>query len=244
MNEPKVGEVWYVDFPFRETNDSKKRPAFILDNKRVAVLAAEITSVNKPFDPYRIEILDWKEAGLRTRSFVKIDCIDNIDELNVFYRIGTLSERDKIKAFQLIVDFHYEKPHDFSLVAIRSENKFLQRYNESWSSWLFPFFRTDKEDNKSHIDAQISKMFGEKLYTTFLKSAVHCKFSQKDLHYKVYNHMLYEYKPQCLPNHMNSEYFEIDGEKYKWMTIEEMIMDDRIAEVNSDIISFVKTYCK
>ena len=36
------------------------------------------------------------------------------------------------------------------------------------------------------------------------------------------------------------ESFVIDGNKYKWMSIVEMEKDDRIMEVNDEIVAFVK----
>lgn len=245
MNKPEIGEVWYVNFPFEEKNEAKARPAFVIDEFRMAILAVEITSVSKPEDPYRIEIRDWQQAGLKIESYARIDRIEEIEELNILRKIGSLSDRDKIKVFQLVYDINSEKSHDFSLVAIKNEdNKYLQKYVDSWNCWLFPYFRTEHEDNKSNVDSKVSELFGKKICTNFLRKAVHCKFSQKDSRYKAYNHMLYEYKPTELPDNMKIDTFEIDGTKYKWMTIEEMVADERIFEVNSDIIGFVKTYCK
>ena len=43
---------------------------------------------------------------------------------------------------------------------------------------------------------------------------------------------------------MNRPEFELNGHKCTWMSIQEMAGNERIMEVNSDVVAFVNTYCK
>ncbi len=42
---------------------------------------------------------------------------------------------------------------------------------------------------------------------------------------------------------MVNETFEIDGNKYRWMSVQEMESDERIMEINDDVVAFVKAKC-
>ena len=42
---------------------------------------------------------------------------------------------------------------------------------------------------------------------------------------------------------MREQTFEIDGIKYKWMSIEEIEQDEKIMEVNEEVVAFVKSKC-
>jgi hypothetical protein len=42
---------------------------------------------------------------------------------------------------------------------------------------------------------------------------------------------------------MMEQTFEIDGIKYRWMSIQEMEKDARIMEVNEEVVAFVKIKC-
>ena len=46
-----------------------------------------------------------------------------------------------------------------------------------------------------------------------------------------------------IPENMREQTFELDGNKYRWMTIQEMENDERIMEVNEEVVAFVKTKC-
>ncbi|WP_155832696.1 type II toxin-antitoxin system PemK/MazF family toxin [Butyrivibrio sp. AE3006] len=50
----------------------KRRPAIVVDDDTIAILAMYVTSKDKD-NPYSIEIEDWKEAGLSKPSWTRID---------------------------------------------------------------------------------------------------------------------------------------------------------------------------
>ena len=51
----------------------------------------------------------------------------------------------------------------------------------------------------------------------------------------MYNDTRGEFSPE-----VKEDSFVLDGVSYKWMPIAEMEADDRIMEVNKDVVSFVK----
>ena len=97
--------MWWTQFPFEDVDEDKHRPAVIIDDNRIAVLAMMVTSKEKR-NPFCIKIDDWKTAGLKVESWARIDRIIEMDEWRMDRKIGDLSERDLTKFMQLIVEFN------------------------------------------------------------------------------------------------------------------------------------------
>ena len=49
MSNYNVGDVWWVHFPFDEKDQEKYRPAIVIDDDTIAILAMYITSLLKLF---------------------------------------------------------------------------------------------------------------------------------------------------------------------------------------------------
>ena len=142
MGKYNVGDVWWVHFPYRDEEKEKRRPAIVIDDETIAILAMYVTSKNKE-NPYSIEIEDWAETGLSRPSWTRIDKIVSISEWYMDRKIGNLSSRDLKKIMQLFVEITNGKFHEFSLVAIKnSDGKYLQKFDKRWNCWLFPYTST------------------------------------------------------------------------------------------------------
>ena len=142
MGQYNIGEVWWTQFPFEESDESKHRPAIVIDDDKIAVLAMMVTSKEKS-NPYSIKIDDWQQAGLTVESWARIDRIVSMDEWRMDKKIGDLSEADLLKITQLVAEHVSGTYHEFSLLAITNpEGKYLQVYDERWECWLFPYYRT------------------------------------------------------------------------------------------------------
>lgn len=239
MKKLNIGEIWWTSFPFDEVDETKFRPAIIIDDNRIAILAMYVTSQNKD-NPFYIEIEQWQEAGLPKPSWARIDRIINIDEWRLNKKIGDLSEKDLLKFLQLIAEFNSESYHEFSLVAVsRNDHRFLQAFDQRWNSWLFPYFRSS-ENNRENIDREVSNLFHIDVETSYVAHTNHCKYSNSDDVYKIYNHKLYKLALDPIPESMQADEFELDGKKYKWLSISEMEDDSDIMAVNDDVVAFVK----
>lgn len=239
----KIGELWWVEFPFDEVDIDKRRPAIIIDDEHMAVLGMYVTSKNKE-NPYSIEITYWKEAGLSQESWARIDKIISIDEWRLDRKIGALEEPDLLKMLQLVTEFQNQTFHEFSLLVVkRSDGRLLQLYDDRWESWLFPYFRTSEDANAEMVDKRASELLNTNIVTSYVVHEKHCKYSVSDDTYKIYHHKLYKALIDDLPEHISADSFELDGKSFKWMSISELENDTRIVEVNDDIIAFVKAKC-
>lgn len=241
MEKYNIGDVWWIHFPFSDKDEIKRRPAIVIDNEKIAILAMYVTTKNKENNPFSILIEDWELAGLTRESWTRIDKIVEISEWYMDCKIGELSDRDLSKILQLAKEALTRDYHEFSLLAIvNPSGQYLQKWDNRWESWLFPYIRST-DNNKSNMDAYASKMLDEVVATKYVTCAKHCKYSVSDNVYKIYNHKLYKLLLNVVPQNMREHIFEIDGIKYRWMSIQEMEKDARIMEINEEIVAFVKT---
>lgn len=242
MRKYNIGEIWWTNFPFNDSNNTKHRPAIIIDEDRIAILTMYVTSKNKE-NPFSVEITDWKNAGLAVPSWARIDKIISIDEWRINQKIGKLTDRDLLKFMQLISEFSTNKFHEFSLIAlIHSDGRFLQVFDKRWNCWLFPYVRSSV-NNLESVDKKISEQLHIKVSASYVAHTNHCKYSVSDEVYKIYHHKLYKVLLKDIPKNMQSKEFELDGRQYKWMSITDMENDSEIMDKNDDVIAFVKTKC-
>lgn len=74
-----VGSVVYIDYPFEDTEDVKRRPAVVLsyENGKTRVVLLKISSVEKYQNskkyPYAYKIKDLEQSGLPKPSYVLAD---------------------------------------------------------------------------------------------------------------------------------------------------------------------------
>ena len=93
----KFGDVLLIAFPFTNAREAKKRPALVLlDADDNDLLLARITSqsVNTNFD---LQIAEWQESGLLTRSYVRLHKLATLETALVDRRLGALKLTDLIK---------------------------------------------------------------------------------------------------------------------------------------------------
>lgn len=243
MEKYNIGDVWWTYFPYSDKDDYKRRPAIVINDETIAILTMYVTSQNKENNPYSILIQDWKEAGLSKESWTRIDKIVRLDEQDMDRKIGELSQRDLTKILQLAKEALSNASHEFSLLAIVDTNgRYLQVFDDRWESWLFPYARST-DNNKADMDNYASKLLDEEVVTEYVTGSKHCKYSVSDNVYKIYNHKLYKLSLNDIPENMNEQTFEVNGIKYRWMSIQEMEKDERIMEVNEEVVAFVKKKC-
>lgn len=91
----KQWELWYADFPFEDTNDSKDRPVIVLSVQPLCVLSIKVTSHNvRESDKYDVPIEHWAEAGLLHESVARISKTMSLDSDKFRRKIGDLHPDD------------------------------------------------------------------------------------------------------------------------------------------------------
>lgn len=102
---PEIGDIWITTIPKIETKNNRitnvkleRRPCLIVDDghgfiieKNNDYLGMKITTKNKK---NKKEIINWYDAGLKQKSFVRIEMPIKIERNQLVKKIGKLSKCD------------------------------------------------------------------------------------------------------------------------------------------------------
>lgn len=72
------GDFWVADIPFTDGSGSKKRPVLVLWLDGLDTVVAAVTSA-APRSPTDVSLADWKAAGLRVPSTVRLSRLDCLE---------------------------------------------------------------------------------------------------------------------------------------------------------------------
>lgn len=87
------GELWVADIRFTDGSASKKRPVLVLWLDALDAVVAAVTSAPAR-SPTDIALADWKTAGLRVPSTVRLSRLDCLEQSLLLHRLGALSPPD------------------------------------------------------------------------------------------------------------------------------------------------------
>ena len=99
-------DIYIANVPFDDKNSNKIRPALVVKVKDQRVNVFKITSKFKNKSQFvkgfYYPIEEWKEAGLRKKSYVDTHKTYNLPEAMVFSKkpIGKLTDQDVINLFK------------------------------------------------------------------------------------------------------------------------------------------------
>jgi mRNA interferase MazF len=91
MQTYQPGETLLLKFPFSNVEEAKHRPALVvLDVGDNDIVVARITThiSRSSFD---VEIKNWREAGLKARSFVRLHKLATLEKNLVDRKLGKLT---------------------------------------------------------------------------------------------------------------------------------------------------------
>jgi mRNA interferase MazF len=87
------GELWVADIPFTSGSGSKKRPVLILWLDGMDAVVAAVTSAT-PRSPTDVSLTDWRLAGLRVPSTVRLSRLDCLEQVLLIHKLGGISAAD------------------------------------------------------------------------------------------------------------------------------------------------------
>ena len=87
------GEFWVADIPFTSGSGSKKRPVVVLWLDGLDAVVAAVTSA-APRSPTDVSLADWKLAGLRVPSTVRLSRLDCLEQALLIHKLGLISAAD------------------------------------------------------------------------------------------------------------------------------------------------------
>ncbi len=115
-NEAKVGEIWLVAMPILIVKDNdydtafQIRPFLIVDEgKGILVLenpdylALKLTTKKNKINDFE-EIKNWKELGLKEKSYIRIEIPERIEKEQLIRKITELPHNQFIKYYKQMIN--------------------------------------------------------------------------------------------------------------------------------------------
>ena len=95
------GEFWVAEIPFTSGGRSKQRPVLVLWLDGQDAVVAAVTSA-APRSATDVPLTDWKAAGLRVPSTVRLSRLDCLEQTLLLFKLGTISGADsqQVKAIR------------------------------------------------------------------------------------------------------------------------------------------------
>lgn len=90
---PQPGEVWLADIPFTSGAASKLRPILVLWTDAADVVVAAVTSA-QPRSKTDVALQNWRAAGLRVESTVRLSRLDCLEQILLRRRLGVVIQSD------------------------------------------------------------------------------------------------------------------------------------------------------
>lgn len=161
-----------------------------------------------------------------------------ISYLLIRFNKKTYSDKELIKDIK-----RSNQIRNFSLLVLKDnsnthKDKFLLRYDKRWKCFLFPYKKTHTENDYNNIFNHITSNLSLKDAKIIeIKIDDIEKYSVSDEIKKTYHHTFYliEFNASNL-----KKTIKINGEKYKWFSIDEMKRNRNIELKNSETVDFVE----
>lgn len=142
--------------------------------------------------------------------------------------------------------------HNFSLILLKDSsgifpNRYLMKKDKRWKCYLFPYLRTLDEKDRDYESVfqfleNTLRISSRSCRCTETKEADFTKASVSSNMTKTYHHTFYQIACDVASNpQLNKKStIRIDGQTYKWFSIDDMKNDKRMMERNRDNITYVE----
>ena len=139
-----------------------------------------------------------------------------------------------------------ENEHNFSLLLLIDSSglypeNLLLAYEKRWKCYLFPFLRTNINDDEKSVKNYVANFLGIKEFSikkiseeNFTKHSVSANLQ------KTYHHTFYSVCFDAKKYSKGKRAFKLNRQKYKWFTIPEMKADKNIIRRNKDNVEYIE----
>jgi hypothetical protein len=138
-----------------------------------------------------------------------------------------------------------------SIIAIKDTfetypHKYLLYFDEGWKCDFFPNHKTAEKGNTEELRGYLSEELevpASQIHLDFLHEFTNEKPSvEHDNQMRLYIYSIYKAEISDIPDSWKTEHFMIAGKNYRWMSIDEMLQDSTIRDINQDVIAQVRDY--
>ena len=132
-NKAAIGEIWIVTIPILKYNDFgdvtvelQKRPVLILDDGRGLIVEEDnrnyhVLKLTTQSDSYKRKLIkNWKELGLRKKSYIRIEMPIKIEEEQFERKVTELPEQQLLEMYNEV----------YNIINVKALEKMSEKYNE------------------------------------------------------------------------------------------------------------------
>ncbi|MGN1001068.1 MAG: type II toxin-antitoxin system PemK/MazF family toxin [Bacilli bacterium] len=129
----KIGDIWIVTIPvltFEENENVnvqlQKRPCLILDDGRGLIVEEDrrnlhVLKLTTQRDPYKRKLIkNWKQLGLRRKSYIRIELPIKIEKEQLSHKIATLPVKQLLEMYSEV----------YNLINTQALEKMAKKYKE------------------------------------------------------------------------------------------------------------------
>ena len=135
------------------------------------------------------------------------------------------------------------KNNKHAIIIIKNnEGKYLQYFDERWNSLLFLNCKLTSDNHFEEIKNNLKEKYGilcEEIDIDFVEDKIHSKFSESDQIMKEYHHYFYVAQNITSLDEINNNEI-INNIRFAWLSMEELENNERVRQVNNDIVNFIK----
>lgn len=168
---------------------------------------------------------------------------------NLIYSLVLLCKyiKNKYSSEDFIKDIKTSsKVRNFSLIVIKdttglNRGKYLLRYDRRWKCYLLPYQNTHENNDADFVLKTVIDTYQfSNLSITASKTDDITKYSFSDNMTKNYHHTFYYLETVTENSSIQAKKsFKLNGEKFKWMSIDEMKRNKTIMSKNSETVNFI-----
>lgn len=128
-----IGEIWIVTIPIIQYDENgdvgvllQKRPVLILDDGRGLIVEEDkrnyhVLKLTTQKDSYkRKEIKNWRELGLKRKSYIRIEMPIKLEEQQFERKVATLPEKQLLEMYSEV----------YGILNIKALEKMAEKYKE------------------------------------------------------------------------------------------------------------------
>lgn len=137
------------------------------------------------------------------------------------------------------------KERSSSIIAITNPNnprKYLVYYDPEWKFTLFPNYRARNNENGEYIRSKLARDFGisvNNISVALAGTGTEEKYATAHNEVRSYSYSFYK---GSLSGITDGD-FDVDGRRYRWMTVPEMLEEPETKKNNHYIIDCVNEFC-
>lgn len=208
----------------------------------IGVLVTYITADIKDFGPISSQYVEIALVALIIMCFsssILILIKNKYSHKQLYREIESLSlGPDEYRMIGLIQD-----------TFLKYSNKYLVYYDTIWDCYLFPHYPINRNNENYANEVKLKEIISNELKVPIgsisvkyvSNQPIHSKYSQRISQNKNYHFIYYKILIDCFPKKLTNNNFSINGKRFCWKSLSELMNHKKTWLRNSDVMNFIES---